>query len=66
MELETIIKLVVNNGLAMVLLIWFLYKADKYISVFIPKLDKILDQLTRQTIAFSRMSDEIKKWNGEK
>lgn len=66
MEIETIIKLIANNGLAIVLLVWVLYKADKYISLFIPKLDQILDRLSRQTVAFIKLSDEIKKWNGEK
>lgn len=63
MEPQAWINLVSNNGLAIVLLVWFLYKADKYISVFLPRVDQIYDAITRQTVAFMRLSEEIKKWN---
>jgi hypothetical protein len=66
LEADTVFKLISNNGLAIVLLVWVLYKAEKYISIFIPKLDQILDRLSQQTLAFIRLSEEIKKWNGDK
>ena len=61
MDTPEILKMVSQNGFAVVLCVLLLWRADKYISLFIPKLDSIEDKIVKLTDAFYGLSRDIEK-----